>query len=45
VAGKADLITALLEKGARPDLKDETGATPVHLAVLSGIKLLVFPGV
>ena len=35
-AGKAELVTALLDKGARPDLKDETGAAPVHLAVVSG---------
>ncbi len=29
-------MTGLLERGARADLKDETGATPAHLAVLSG---------
>jgi ankyrin repeat protein len=37
--GKAELVTALLDKGARPDLKDETGAAPVHLAVVSGTSL------
>jgi|LakMenEpi03Aug12_release.lakeMendotaPanAssembly.Ray.scaffolds.fasta_scaffold2737310_1 hypothetical protein len=29
-------MSGLLERGARADLKDETGATPAHLAVLSG---------
>lgn len=36
VAGRAQVVAILLARGARADMVDEAGATPVHLAVTSG---------
>ena len=35
VRGREDLVNTLLEAGANTDLRDDTGATPAHLAVQS----------
>ena len=36
VAGRSQVVAILLGRGARADMADEAGATPVHLAVTSG---------
>ena len=38
LAGKQSIVTMLLDRGAKFDILDESGATPVHLATQSGSK-------
>ena len=38
LAGKREIVAMLLDHGAKYDLIDESGATPVHLATQSGSK-------
>ena len=41
LAGKESIVVMLLERGAKADILDEGGATPVHLATQSGSKKTV----
>ena len=39
--GSADLVEFLLSKGARPDIKNGQGETPLHVAARNGSKEIV----